>query len=96
LRLYIEGRWDVGALEMTTDEIITALRDVDIKHDSRSNLVAILRTADMVKFAKALPDGEENEQLFDYAYYFVENTKLEEIAVDKDKEDITIDTKIGD
>lgn len=94
LRLYIEDRWEVGALEMTTDEIITALRDVDIKHDSRSNLVAILRTADMVKFAKALPDGEENEQLFDYAYYFVENTKSVDAEHNEDKRDITFETKI--
>ena len=94
LRLYIEGRWEVGALEMTTDEIISALRDVDIKHDSRSNLVAILRTADMVKFAKALPDGEENEQLFDYAYYFVENTKSVDAEHNEDKRDITFETKI--
>lgn len=94
LRLYIEGRWSVGALEMTTDEIISALRDVDIKHDSRSNLVAILRTADMVKFAKALPDAEENEQLFTYAYYFVENTKSVVVEHNEDKRDITFETKI--
>lgn len=94
LRLYIEGRWEVGALEMTTDEIITALREVDIKHDSRSNLVAILRTADMVKFAKALPDAEENEQLFTYAYYFVENTKSVVAEHNEDKRDITFETKI--
>jgi hypothetical protein len=94
LRLYIEGRWEVGALEMTTDEIITALREVDIKHDSRSNLVAILRTADMVKFAKALPDAEENEQLFSYAYYFVENTKSVVAEHNEDKRDITFETKI--
>ncbi|MBO7263297.1 MAG: hypothetical protein J6U93_02105 [Alistipes sp.] len=94
LRLYIEDRWAVGALEMTTDEIISALRDVDIKHDSRSNLVAILRTADMVKFAKALPDAEENEQLFTYAYYFVENTKSVEVEHNEDKRDITFETKI--
>ena len=63
---------------------------------SRDNLIEILRTADMVKFAKAEPEAEHNEECYTMAYYFVENTKLEEIAVDKDKEDITIDTKIGD
>lgn len=94
LRLYIEGRWAVGALEMTSDEIISALRDVDIKHDSRSNLIAILRTADMVKFAKALPEPEENEQLFTYAYYFVENTKSVDVEHNEDKRDITFETKI--
>ena len=94
LRLYIEGRWAVGALEMTSDEIISALRDVDIKHDSRSNLIAILRTADMVKFAKALPEPEENEQLLTYAYYFVENTKSVDVEHNEDKRDITFETKI--
>ena len=94
LRLYIEGRWSVGALEMTSDEIISALRDVDIKHDSRSNLIAILRTADMVKFAKALPEAEENEQLFTYAYYFVENTKSVDAEHNEQKRDITFETKI--
>ena len=94
LRVYIEGRWAVGALEMTSDEIISALRDIDIKYDSRSNLVAILRTADMVKFAKALPDAEENEQLFTYAYYFVENTKSVDVEHNDEKRDITFETKI--
>ena len=79
---------------MTTDEIISALRDVDIPHDSRSNLIAILRTADMVKFAKALPEAEENEQLFNYAYYFVENTKSVTAEHNAEKRDITFETKI--
>ena len=94
LRLYIEGRWAVGALEMTSHEIISALRDVDIKSDSRSNLMEILFTADMVKFAKALPEAEENEQLFNYAYYFVENTKSVAAEHNEEKRDITFETKI--
>lgn len=96
LRVYIDGRWDIGALEMTTDEIISALRDVDIQHQSRSALIAILRSADMVKFAKATPDVEENEQSFIDAYYFVENTKFVEQEHNEDKRDITFETKIGD
>lgn len=94
LRIYIEGRWAVGALEMTTQEIIEALRDVDIKRESRSNLVSILLTADMVKFAKALPDAEENEQLFNYAYYFVENTKSVDAEHNEQMRDINFETKI--
>ena len=94
LRLYIEGRWDVGALEMTTPEIIDALRDVDMNRDSRSNLVEILLTADMVKFAKAMPDAEENENLFNYAYYFVENTKSVATEHNEQMRDINFETKI--
>ena len=94
LRLYIEGRWAVGALEMTSHEIIKALYDVDINSENRNNLATILITADMVKFAKALPDAEENEQLFTYAYYFVENTKSVDMEHNEEKRDITFETKI--
>jgi hypothetical protein len=48
----------------------------------------------MVKFAKALPEAEENEQLFTYAYYFVENTKSVEVEHNEEKRDITFETKI--
>ena len=94
LRVYISERWTIGALEMTTDEIITALREVDMPMQSRSDLVAILRTADMVKFAKAQPDGEENELCYNRGFYFVENTK--QSAEGEGKGDITIETKIED
>ena len=96
LRVYISGRWQIGALEMTTDEIIEALRDVELSYESRRDLVAILRTADMVKFAKAQPDAEQNEMNYTRAYYFVENTK--ELAEEHNvgKQEITIETKIHD
>ena len=81
-------------MEMTTDEIITALRDVELPHQSRSSLIAILRTADMVKFAKATPDAEDNEQAFMDAYYFVENTKSVTEEHNEAKRDITFETKI--
>ena len=94
LRVYISERWSIGALEMTTDEIISALLDVDMPVASRSDLIAVLRTADMVKFAKAEPDGEENELCYTRAYYFVENTKCVESDEIKGKGEITIETKI--
>lgn len=94
LRVYISERWSIGALEMTTDEIISALLDVDMPVASRSDLVAVLRTADMVKFAKAEPEAEENEAAYTRAYYFVENTKLLAAEDMEGKGEITIETKI--
>ena len=96
IRVYISDRWDVSALELTTDEIIEALKAIDMPLDSRMSLVALLRTADMVKFAKAEPEAEENEENYIRAYYFVENTKLVDEAQNEGKQDITIDTKIGE
>lgn len=96
LRTYISGRWDIGALEMTTDEIIAALRDVEMPSASRTDLIAILRTADMVKFAKAEPEAEENEESLSRALYFVENTKLVDKERNEGKPDINIATNIED
>lgn len=96
LRTYISSRWNVGALEMTTDEIIMALRDVDMPSASRTDLIMILRTADMVKFAKAEPEAEDNEENLSRALYFVENTKEEDKVRYAGKQDINIETNIED
>ena len=96
LRTYISGRWGVGALEMTTDEIIAALRDVEMPSASRTDLIVILRTADMVKFAKAEPEAEENEENLNRAIYFVENTKLVDKERNEGMQDINIETNIED
>ncbi len=96
LRVYISERWGISAMEYTTPEIIEALSNIELPRDSRFSLVALLRTADMVKFAKAEPDAEQNEENYMRAYYFVENTKLIDEERNEGKEDITIETKIGD
>ena len=75
LRTYIARRWEVGAMEMTTDEIIDALRPADLPDKARMDLTALLREGDLVKFAKATPEAEENENAYLKAYYFVEETK---------------------
>lgn len=96
LRRYISRRWEIRAMEFTTNETMEALRSFDIPNDSRLALHTILRTADMAKFAKAKPDDELNEECYTMAYYFVENTKVVDTEGVEGKEDITIDTKIGD
>ncbi len=76
LRHYIERRYSISAMEMTSDEIIDAIREVeDIPQKSSMSLTSLLRDADLVKFAKAQPSGEENEDAYTKAYYFVEETK---------------------
>ena len=75
LRTYIDGRWGVGAMEMTSDEIIMAMRGIELPEKARMDLTTILRDGDLVKFAKATPDAEQNEADYLKAYYFVEETK---------------------
>ena len=79
LRRYIAARYEFGAMEMTTDEIVATLRGQELPDKSRRNLIEILRTADLVKFARVIPDEQYHEQAYLDAYYFVEETKAVEV-----------------
>ena len=74
LRAYIAGQFGVGALEMTSDEIIEAMRGVEIPQKQKMDLTELLRDADLVKFAKAMPEAEANEAAYTMALNFVEQT----------------------
>jgi len=71
LRGYIEERYQVPALERTTDELLHELRVSPLSSEHQALLGNMLRAADMVKFAKALPGPQENEQLMASARRFV-------------------------
>ncbi|MFZ1693871.1 MAG: hypothetical protein WAT74_11780 [Flavobacteriales bacterium] len=71
LRGYIEERYEVPALERTTDELLLELRVSPLSSEHQALLGNMLRAADMVKFAKALPGPQENEQLMASARRFV-------------------------
>ncbi len=74
LRGYIEERYRIPALESTTDELVKELRVSPLTTDQRGQLENVLRLADMVKFAKALPSPQENEQMMAFAQRFVRET----------------------
>jgi hypothetical protein len=95
LRRYISRRWNVRAMEYTTNETMAALQSIDMPDKCRADIATILRTADMAKFAKAEPDNMLNEECYTKAYYFVENTKPVEVESD-DKREISSETKIGE
>lgn len=79
LRKYIEGRFGVYAMEMTSDQILRALKGVSEVVLVYDKLKQILLLSDLVKFAKYHPLPEENELSMMNAYLFVNETKKEEI-----------------
>lgn len=83
LREYIDRRFGIPAMEMTTDEILAAVAapgaDEAVDKKRRSDLGSLLATADLVKFAKFIPGDDESETAYYSAYYFVEETKQVEI-----------------
>lgn len=58
LREYLENRYQVPALEATTPEILVQLRTIAVESDYATAIKDILETADLVKFAKAVPPLE--------------------------------------
>jgi hypothetical protein len=75
LRLYIEERCSIPALENTTEETIQSLnRNASLIPAHISQLKQILVTADFVKFAKMEPLASEHDFNIDSAIAFVSNT----------------------
>jgi len=85
LRRYIEGRFSIIALELTTDEILQALKSLVCQSSEIDRLAGILKLADLVKFAKAIPTEEENALQVNLATEFVQNTSHSEEEIDRDK-----------
>lgn len=90
LRQYLENRFRVFSLELTTAETLVALVKSGFKKDGSYNqLKTVLTGADLVKFAKYNPEPPENESHFQNSWDFVLATKENEVitvAVDvKDK-----------
>jgi hypothetical protein len=77
LRQYLENRFGVNSLELTTDETLTMLLHSGFKKDKNfEQLKNILESADMVKFAKYNPTALDNETCFQESWNFIDNTKL--------------------
>ena len=74
-------------MELTTLETLAELRKTGFKEDeSYRKLRTVLTGADLVKFAKFNPEPSDNELQFNYAWEFVEKTKLLQEIFDKQEE----------
>lgn len=75
LRVYLQGRFGVNAMEMTSTQIREVIDSREETRLSRENMNRVLETADFVKFAKVRPLPDDNVQAFNSALRFVEDTK---------------------
>ncbi len=78
VRLYIEERFNINALELTSDEIIQIFKSQVIDSESKSKLYQILTLSDFVKFAKQIPIEAEHTLTLNNAFDFVRGTLREE------------------
>lgn len=86
LRTYLDKRFGINAMEMTTREIMDNLYNSDVK-DKRDYMRQILNVADFVKFAKVRPLPADNIAAYENAVKFVEETKP--VPVEKPEESKT-------
>lgn len=75
IRRYIEGRYKITAIDMTSDEILSAMRrKKSVDKEAMKPLENFFSIADWVKFAKYTPTEKENEEMIPIAIGFVEKT----------------------
>ncbi len=80
VREYIENRYTVKAREMTTQEFLEqALLRLKLSQQHQELLKDFLQHADLVKYARHIPEYEQIHQAFIKARNFVDETKIVEI-----------------
>ena len=77
IRQYLENRYGVNSLELTTSETLEALLKTGFKkNELYKRLRSVLNQADLVKFAKYKPDPVENDTAFNESWEFVDATRI--------------------
>lgn len=85
LRVYIDRRFHINAVEMTSSQIIDTLKENKETKAVNEQLEMILEVADIVKFANARPLADDNEVAYQRAVNFVEATRPVEQPVMKEE-----------
>jgi hypothetical protein len=76
IRQYLENRFHIYSLELTTSETLEALVKTGFKkNESYKKLKSVLTGADLVKFAKYKPEPIENESTYSDSWDFVSATR---------------------
>ena len=84
-REYLEGQFNIDAIEMTSDEILDEVRKIHLDNVIFNKLQNTLTTADLVKFAKATPAPTENENAFKDITSFIEESFVFQQELEKKK-----------
>jgi len=76
LREYIENRYFLKALEMTTTEVLDTIEEELLFDKVGETVKSVLTESDLVKFARFKPDKAVGEKLFQNTVALVEKTKV--------------------
>lgn len=87
MRRYVSRRYGIAALEMTVDEVQTALLGAGIAQDESNQILTFLIRCDLVKFAKFVPDDEEIHSLIERAKDVVRSTQAQPTSISAERDD---------
>lgn len=85
IRVYIENRWQISAMEMVSNEILAALQEKLVIDEEIKRVNKMFVMADLVKFAKWNPLPSEHHLAFQFGKQFVENTAKIESSVEQNE-----------
>ena len=95
LRKYMFGRFGINAMEMTSRQILGAMKNNKELKDRRDYIRQILNMADFVKFAKVRPLPDDNIASFDNALKFVKETKPVPVEEENPEANLNVKGKSG-
>lgn len=84
LRQYVASRYDISALEQTSAEMFSDLKDKEINPALLDKLQELFTTADFVKFAKHTASDAENEEAIPTAVRFVNETYMQQMEEEEE------------
>jgi hypothetical protein len=74
LRGYVHGRFNIGSLEMTTEELLPTINDINLDRSLKAGLRSFLISSDPVKFAGHPVSKEKMESDLVFVKNFVKQT----------------------
>jgi hypothetical protein len=80
IREYLEGRYEIRALESTTGEILSQLRSGHLSEEMLQSVREVMEAEDLIKFAKAEPSVDVHAQYLDFARSLILQTKTSQSA----------------
>jgi hypothetical protein len=80
IRNYLDGRFGIDAMEMTTPDVLGELELVEIGHEAFERFVTFFERSDLVKFAKFRPDISVCREMIPLARQLVDETRAVEMT----------------
>lgn len=91
LRVYLDKRFGINAMEMTSTQILARIKENETARPAAQVMRQILEMADFVKFAKVRPMPDDNQKAYNGAVKFIEDTKPVEVTPEADDKNSSTD-----